>query len=80
MMNNIVFGLNKWKRQRERHREMKYTASENVLHALLILFLLAITIPWFMFLWFIVKNTWPILLAFVFTYGIVKIIKTKRKI
>lgn len=59
---------------------LKYTASENILHALLIIFLLAITIPWFMFLWFVIKHTWMILLAFVFAYGIVGIIKTKRKI
>ena len=58
---------------------MKYTVSDNLFHFIILAITAIITIAWIWVVWLIVKYCWPILLAFVFAYGIVEMARTRIK-
>ena len=57
---------------------MKYTIKDNLIHVAIIGLLVFLTIAWFGFLWIVIKYVWPILVALLFVFFVVEMLKTKR--
>jgi len=59
--------------------EEEYTMIDNLLHFALGMLLGIITLAWFVFIWFVIKYTWPVLLVLAFIFFAVEMFRKITK-